>query len=109
MSFSLARGSRSLRLLALTLLVFTAHAAEPARLEVMVRDGQTGQPTPCTVTLTDAAGKVVHTEQGWFWARQGEQRVCVGCHAGPERAPDNAVPEALLTHSEPVSLISGGK
>ncbi len=54
-----ARGSRSLWLLTLTLLVFTARAAEPARLEVVIRDEQTGRPTPCTVTLVDAAGKVV--------------------------------------------------
>lgn len=34
-------------------------------------------------------------ERGWFWARRGEQRICVGCHAGPERAPENKVPKIL--------------
>jgi hypothetical protein len=39
---------------------------------------------------------VLRQEHGWFWARKGEQRICVGCHTGPERAPENRVPEVLL-------------
>jgi hypothetical protein len=54
--------------------------------------------------LLDRAGKAVAAEKGWFWARRGEQRVCVGCHAGPERAPDNAVPAVLLRTTEPVRM-----
>jgi hypothetical protein len=54
--------------------------------------------------LLDRAGKTVAAEKTWFWARRGEQRVCVGCHAGPERAPENAVPEALLRSTEPVRM-----
>ena len=48
--------------------------------------------------------KIIAAEKGWFWARRGEQRVCVGCHAGPERAPENAVPQVLLRSTEPVKL-----
>ena len=54
--------------------------------------------------LLDRSGKIAAAEQNWFWARRGEQRVCVGCHAGPERAPENAVPEVLLRTTEPVRL-----
>ncbi len=54
--------------------------------------------------LLDRSGKIVAAEKGWFWARTGEQRVCVGCHAGPERAPENAVPQTLLRTTEPVKL-----
>ena len=54
--------------------------------------------------LLDRAGKSVAAEKGWFWARRGEQRVCVGCHAGPERAPDNAVPAVLLRTTDPVRM-----
>jgi hypothetical protein len=54
--------------------------------------------------LLDRSGKIVAAEKGWFWARRGEQRVCVGCHAGPERAPENAVPQVLLRSTEPVRL-----
>lgn len=50
---------------------------------------------PLRIELLDSAGKSVKTEAGWFWLRRGEQRICVGCHAGPERAPDNAVPLVL--------------
>jgi len=54
--------------------------------------------------LLDRSGKIAAAEKGWFWARRGEQRVCVGCHAGPERAPENAVPQVLLRSTEPVKL-----
>jgi hypothetical protein len=55
--------------------------------------------------LLDRSGKTVAAEKGWFWARRGEQRVCVGCHDGPERAPENATPEALLRSTEPAQLM----
>lgn len=54
--------------------------------------------------LLDRSGKIAAAEKGWFWARRGEQRVCVGCHAGPERAPENAVPQVLLRSTDPVKL-----
>jgi Hydrazine synthase alpha subunit middle domain len=57
--------------------------------------------------LLDRSGKIVAAEKGWFWARRGEQRVCVGCHAGPERAPENAVPQVLLRSTEPVRMLGG--
>jgi hypothetical protein len=50
---------------------------------------------PLRIELLNAAGKTVKAEAGWFWLRSGEQRICVGCHAGPERAPENAAPMAL--------------
>ena len=55
--------------------------------------------------LLDGVGKTVAAEKGWFWARRGEQRVCVGCHAGPERAPENAVPEILLRSTKPARMV----
>ena len=54
--------------------------------------------------LVDRSGKIAAAEKNWFWARRGEQRVCVGCHAGPEQAPENAVPEVLLRTTDPVKL-----
>jgi hypothetical protein len=59
----------------------------PLRFELLGKDGR-----------TFAAGK------GWFWMRKGEQRVCVGCHAGPERAPDNVAPRVLLRTQTPVRI-----
>jgi hypothetical protein len=58
--------------------------------------------------LLDRSGKVTAAEKSWFWARRGEQRVCVGCHAGPERAPENAVPQVLLRSTDPVKLCGAG-
>ena len=43
-------------------------------------------------------------EAGWFWMRRGEQHACVGCHAGPETAPENAVPMILLKSTTPTDL-----
>jgi hypothetical protein len=62
---------------------------------------------PLKFELLDAKGRTLKKQEGWMWARAGEQRVCVGCHAGPERAPDNAVPAVLLRSTTPADL-SGG-
>jgi hypothetical protein len=59
---------------------------------------------PLRFILLDAEGKTLRQEQGWFWVRRGEQRICVGCHTGPERAPENRVPEVLLRTTTPVDL-----
>ena len=58
---------------------------------------------PIRFALLDAHGAVLRQEQGWFWARRGEQRICVGCHTGPERAAENRVPvfTALVPEVDP--------
>lgn len=56
---------------------------------------------PLQIELVDSAGKTLKREVGWFWLRRGEQRACVGCHAGPETAPENAVPAVLLKSTTP--------
>jgi hypothetical protein len=65
---------------------------------------QTPSEVPLRFELLDRAGKTIASEKGWFWARKGEQRVCVGCHAGPERAPENATPQVLLRTTKPVPM-----
>lgn len=59
---------------------------------------------PLQFELLDSSGRTLKKEAGWWYARAGEQRICVGCHAGPERAPDNAVPAVLLRSTEPADL-----
>lgn len=59
---------------------------------------------PLRFLLLDAQGRTIRQERGWFWVRSGEQRICVGCHTGPERAPDNRVPAVLLRTTTPVDL-----
>jgi hypothetical protein len=59
---------------------------------------------PLQIELLDGAGKPLKREAGWFWMRRGEQRGCVGCHAGPETAPENAVPTVLLKSTTPADL-----
>jgi Hydrazine synthase alpha subunit middle domain len=58
------------------------------------------------IELLDASGKTLQRESGFFWMRRGEQRVCVGCHAGPETAPENAVPKILLRSTTPADMTS---
>jgi hypothetical protein len=58
--------------------------------------------------LVDASGKSLKREAGYFWTRRGEQRVCVGCHAGPETAPENAVPQILMKSTTPANLTGTG-
>jgi len=81
------------------------------------RDGsffvQVPSEQPLQIELVDASGKTLKRETGFFWMRRGEQRGCVGCHAGPETAPENAVPQILLKSTTPgdltgVSMRSGG-
>jgi hypothetical protein len=64
---------------------------------------------PLRMELRDRSGRVIEAERRWFWMRRGEQRVCVGCHAGPERAPENAVPKVLLRTDVPVRMTGGGQ
>lgn len=59
---------------------------------------------PIRFALLDGKGAVVRAERGWFWIAKGEQRICVGCHTGPERAPENRVPAVLLRTTAPVHL-----
>ncbi len=59
---------------------------------------------PLQIELLDKQGKTLQREQGWWWARKGEQRICVGCHAGPERSPENAVPQVLVKSIKPVVM-----
>ena len=72
------------------------------------RDGsffvQVPSEQPLQFELIDASGNRLKREAGYFWMRRGEQRVCVGCHAGPETAPENAVPQILLKSTTPVDL-----
>lgn len=63
---------------------------------------------PLRMELRDRSGRTIEAERGWFWMRRGEQRVCVGCHAGPERAPENAMPKVLLRADVPVIMAIGG-
>jgi hypothetical protein len=59
---------------------------------------------PIRFVLLDGKGAVVRQEHGWFWIRKGEQRICVGCHTGPERASENTMPQVLLHTTIPVDL-----
>ena len=59
---------------------------------------------PIRFALLDQNGAVVRREQGWFWIRRGEQRICVGCHTGPDRASRNKVPDVLLRSTRPADL-----
>ena len=63
---------------------------------------------PLQIELLDGSGKTLKRQQGWFWLRKGEQRICVGCHTGPERAPENAVPAVLVKSTAPVDLTGFG-
>jgi hypothetical protein len=60
---------------------------------------------PIRMETIDATGQVVEAERNWFWMRPAEQRICVGCHLGPERAPENKVPDILLKTIVPVKML----
>jgi hypothetical protein len=62
---------------------------------------------PLRMELRDRSGRMIEAEHGWFWMRRGEQRVCGGCHTGPERAPENALPKVLMRTDVPVKMTGG--
>jgi hypothetical protein len=64
---------------------------------------------PLRIELLNAAGHTVRAERAWFWMRPSEQRICVGCHTGPERSPENKVPEVLLRSIVPEKLLGATK
>jgi len=72
------------------------------------RDGsffvQVPSDQPLQIELLDASGRTLKRESGFFWMRRGEQRGCVGCHAGPEMAPENAVPMILWKSTTPADM-----
>ncbi len=72
------------------------------------RDGsfflQVAADQPLQIEMLDSSGKILKRQAGWFWMRRGEQRACVGCHAGPETAPENAVPMILLKSTTPADM-----
>ncbi len=63
---------------------------------------------PIRFALLDRSGAILRKEDGWFWIRRGEQRICVGCHVGPERASENRVPAVLLRTTTPTDLSGEG-
>ncbi len=64
---------------------------------------------PLQIELLDGSGKTLKRQAGWFWLRRGEQRGCVGCHAGPETAPENAVPMILLKSTTPADMTGANR
>ena len=64
---------------------------------------------PLQIELLDGSGKTLQRQAGWFWMRRGEQRGCVGCHAGPETAPENAVPMVLLKSTTPADMTGASR
>jgi hypothetical protein len=91
----------------------TAGATVPLGRQEVAGDGsfyvEVPADRPLRIELLDGAGRTVRAERGWFWMRPSEQRVCVGCHAGPERAPENKVPEVLLRSTVPGKLLGATK
>ena len=91
--------------------LYTSDAAGNSKLlgtAPVERDGsffvQVPTEQPLQIELLDASGKTLKRESGFFWMRRGEQRACVGCHAGPETSPENAVPMILLKSTAPTNM-----
>ena len=94
-----------------TIRIYTRDAEGDVRLlgrAPVERDGsffvQVPTEKPIQIEMLDATGKTLMRESGFFWMRRGEQRGCVGCHAGPETAPENAVPMILLKSTTPADM-----
>ncbi len=94
-----------------TVRVFTQNVAGASLLlgeTVVEPDGsfyvQVPADRPLRMELLGRSGTVTRAEKSWFWMRPSEQRICVGCHAGTERSPENRVPEILNRTIVPVNM-----
>lgn len=50
--------------------------------------------TPIQLQVVDAEGMALRTS-AWIWAKNKEQRGCIGCHEDRERTPENVFAQAL--------------
>jgi len=50
--------------------------------------------TPIQLQITDSNGLALRTS-AWIWAKNKEQRGCIGCHEDNERTPENTFAQAL--------------
>ncbi len=63
---------------------------------------------PVRFELLDAKGGVIHKQTSWIWARNGEDRGCLGCHESNAMAPENHWPRALRRLDTPTPLAAFG-
>lgn len=61
--------------------------------------------TPFRIQTINKMGDPVREPSDWIWLRPNERRGCVGCHADPELAPYNRVPQAVRQAPVVVSKI----
>jgi hypothetical protein len=59
--------------------------------------------TPIQLQLLDESGMALRT-CGWIWARNNENRGCIGCHEDGERAPENRFVAAVQRESTDLVL-----
>jgi hypothetical protein len=60
---------------------------------------------PVEVQALDAQGMALRTS-AWIWAKNKEQRGCIGCHEDGERTPENVMASAL-THPAVNLMLAG--
>jgi len=61
---------------------------------------------PLALQAVDGEGRAVISEMSWIYARPGEQRACVGCHAPLDAAPHMTPGKAV--RSRPLKLTGQG-
>ncbi len=59
---------------------------------------------PVRFELLDSHNRIIKAEQGWIWARPGEEHGCVGCHADRAIVPENRWPLTLKRLDTPMRL-----
>ena len=61
------------------------------------------------IQAVDAEGRAVVNEITWIYARPGEQRSCVGCHASRQSTPTPRVGPVLATRRAAIKLLGAGR
>jgi hypothetical protein len=61
--------------------------------------------TPVRFQLVGPHGELLREQLSWIWARNGEDRACLGCHESKSLAPPDHWPLALRRHGAPDLLV----
>jgi hypothetical protein len=59
--------------------------------------------TPIQLQILDKDGLALQNSS-WFWAKNKENRGCIGCHEDPERTPENVLAKAILKPAVQLTL-----
>jgi hypothetical protein len=92
----MANAARKVRLVTATRTLGEAELEDDGSFHLQIPANQA-----IKVQLLDARGELLRSSS-WIWARNKENRGCIGCHEDPELSPDNREAKAVIRKAVPM-------